>query len=141
MAPGDVAVRGQVLDRAVEVAALLQPVDQPLVHRQHRVLLRAGVAQQDVLLVVVTQHQSRDVVGHLDQQLVALLGGQVAVGDDLAEQDLDVDLVVGAVDAGRVVDGVGVDPDAVQRGLDPAELGQAEVAALADDPAAQRRRR
>ena len=39
------------------------------------------------------------------------------------------------VDAGGVVDRVGVDPHAAQRGLDPAELGEAEVAALADHPA------
>jgi hypothetical protein len=41
--------------------------------------------------------------------------------------------VVRAVDTGRVVDRVGVDEDAVQRGLDAAELGQPEVAALAHD--------
>ena len=34
---------------------------------------------------------------------------------------------------GAVVDGVGVDPAAVAGELDPAELGQAQVAALADD--------
>ncbi len=40
---------------------------------------------------------------------VALLHRQVARGHDLAQQDLDVDLVVGAVDAGRIVDEVGVE--------------------------------
>ena len=55
----DLGVGRQELQRAVEVAALLQPVDQPLVHREHRVLLRAGVAEQDVLLVVVAQHLVR----------------------------------------------------------------------------------
>ena len=34
---------------------------------------------------------------------------ELARGDEPVEQDLDVDLVVGAVDAGRVVDRVGVD--------------------------------
>ena len=62
--------------------------------------------------------------------------GHVAVVDHRAEQDLDVDLVVGAVDAGRVVDEVGVDP-ARPRERDPRALGQAEIAALGDDPAAQ----
>jgi hypothetical protein len=53
------------------------------------------------------------------------------------QQDLDVDLVVGAVHAGRIVDGVGVDAAALQRVLDAPELGEAEVAALGDDAAAQ----
>ena len=53
------------------------------------------------------------------------------------QQDLDVDLVVGAVDAGRVVDEVGVDAPALQRELDAPRLGEAEIAALADHPAAQ----
>ena len=41
------------------------------------------------------------------------------------EQDLDVDLVVAAVDAGRVVDRVGVDEPAAERVLDPPALGEA----------------
>jgi UDP-glucose 4-epimerase len=53
------------------------------------------------------------------------------------EQDLEVDLVVGHVDAGGVVDEVGVERDAVERGLDAGLLGHAEVSALADDPAPQ----
>ena len=63
------------------------------------------------------------------------------VGHDRVEQDLDVDLVVGAVDAAGVVDRVGVDAAAAERELDPPALGEAEVAALADDPAAQLARR
>ena len=61
----------------------------------------------------------------------------VALGHHGAEQDLDVDLVVAAIDAGRVVDRVGVDQAAVERVLDAAALGQTEVAALADHSAAQ----
>ena len=94
-------------------------------HREHRVRLHAGVAEQHVLLVVVAQHVRGDVVGHRGEQLVALLRGQVAGPDDLVEQDLDVDLVVGGVDAGGVVDGVGVDArtPALQRVLDAAAAG------------------
>ena len=62
------------------------------------------------------------------------LHGQLAVAHELVEQDLDVDLVVAAVDAGGVVDRVGVDEPAVDRVLDTGELGEAEVAAFADDP-------
>ena len=75
------------------------------------------------------------------QQRVALLLGQLAVGDRQAEQDLDVDLVVGGVDAGRVVDRVGVDAPARQRVLDAPELRAAEVAAFGDHLAAQLARR
>ena len=117
---------------------LLQVVDEPLVHREHRQLLGPGVAEQDVLLVVVPEHLGCDLVGHRREQRVALLDRHVAVPHELAEQDLDVDLVVAGVDASRVVDGVGVDPHAGLGGLDAAELGAAEVATLADDPAAQR---
>ena len=44
--------------------------------------------------------------------------GEQPARDRLAQQDLDVHLVVGAVDAGRVVDGVGVHPTARERVLD-----------------------
>ena len=108
-------------------------------HRQHRVLLRPGVAEQDVLLVVVAQHLVRDVVGHRGQQGVALLERQVAVRASRRSSRILMLTSWSEVSTpARVVDGVGVDPDPAQRGLDPAELGQAEVAALADDLAAQR---
>ena len=45
--------------------------------------------------------------------------------------------MVGAVDAGRVVDEVGVDAAALERELDAALLGAAEIATLAHYPAAQ----
>ena len=77
------------------------------------------------------------VVGDALEHLVALLHRQLARLDREPEQDLQVDLVVGAVDAGRVVDRVGVDAAAAQRVLDAAALGEAEVAALADDLRAQ----
>ena len=107
-------------------------VEHPAVHRQQRVRLRPGVAERGGLLVVVPQHQRGDLVGHRGQQLVAVRHGQLAVGHRAAEQDLDVDLVVGAVHPGRVVDEVGEDPAAGAGELDPAALGQAQVAALAD---------
>jgi hypothetical protein len=69
--------------------------------------------------------QVGDLVGHLRQE-------GVTARHAIAQEDLDVDLVVGGVDAGRVVDEVGVDaPPARANSIRPA-LGQAEVAALAD---------
>ena len=64
-------------------------------------------------------------------------GSSLPLRHHAVERDLDVDLVVGAVDAGGVVDRVGVQDAAGQGALDAAALGQAEVAALADDPDAQ----
>jgi len=58
---------------------------------------RALHRQHPVLRAVVAQHQLRHLVGHLGEQAVALLAGELAVGHHLVEQDLDVDLVVGAV--------------------------------------------
>src|SRR5262249_60471092 len=55
------------------------------------------------------------------------------------QRDLDVDFEVGGVDAGGIVDGIGVELDAAQRRLDPAPLGHAEIGALADDPDADLR--
>ena len=103
----------------------------------HRVGLRGGDVERTGLAVVVAEHLGRDVVGHRGEQGVALLAGEVAVPHDPVEQDLDVDLVVGAVHPGRVVDRVGVDVAAAVRELDAAPLGEAEVSALADDPAPQ----
>jgi hypothetical protein len=53
------------------------------------------------------------------------------------QKDLEVDLVVRAVDARRVVDEVGVDASAPGRVLDPRAAREAEVAALPHDAAAQ----
>ena len=67
-----------------------------------------------------------------NKQRVAVLAPERAARDRLAGDDLDVDLVVGGVDAGRVVERVGVDLAAGQRRLDAAALGEAEIGALAD---------
>ena len=72
-----------------------------------------------------------------DEQRVAIVFAQLAVVHRAVEHDLDVHLVVGGVDARTVVDRVGVDAAAGERVLDPAVLGEAEVAALANAAAAQ----
>ena len=104
---------------------------------QHGRGLRACGGEHDVLRVVVAQDQVGDLVGHVEEQRVALFVGQLAVAYDLVEKDLDVDLVVGGVHTGGVVDEVGVDQAAAESELDARPLSQAEVAALADDLAAE----
>ena len=56
-----------------------------------------------------------------------------------SERDLDVDFEVGSVDAGRIVDRIGVEADAARGRLDAAALRQPKIGALADDLAAKLR--
>ena len=128
---------GQEFDRAVELAVHFQRLHQALLEAQ--ILQPAPLRQRERqrLLVIVAQHQPRHFVGHLGQQRVARLELERAGVQQRAERDLDIDLDVGGVDAGRIVDGVGVEPDAGHRRLDAAALRHAEIGALADHLAAQ----
>ena len=128
---GDLLVPGQGLQPAPQLAVPLQLAQVAGVHVQHRVRLCAGSGEHHILAVVVRQHQGGHLVGHLLQQLVPLLHRHPPVAHRPVQQDLDIDLVVGGVHPGAVVDEVGVDQPAGQRELDPGGLGQAKVAALA----------
>ena len=123
---------GQEFDRPVEVGVLLQVVQHPAVGARHRFGLGPSFAEDDVLRVVVRQHTVSDLVGERVQNLFPLLGGEGALMHERAQEQFDVDLVVGAVDAGRVVDGIGIDLDAAQCSFDTSQLSHTEVAALAD---------
>ena len=61
------------------------------------------------------------------------------IGDP--EQDLQVDLVVGEIDAGGVVDEVGVDAPTGIRVLDAAALCKPRLPPFGDDPCPQVARR
>ena len=67
------------------------------------------------------------------KQRFAVGGRQCPGGDGAIDQNLEIDLMVGGVHAGRIVDRVGVDTAAGQRIGDAAALGDAEIGALADD--------
>ena len=112
--------------------SLDEVLDHPRVHGKQAGRVGTAGAHQVVLILVVGQHQPAHLVGHRHQQLGALVGPDLARGDQRVDQDLDVDLVVGAVDTGGVVHRVGVDAAAGQVELDAAERGDTEVAALAD---------
>jgi hypothetical protein len=105
-------------------------------HRAVRLGLRFA-HQQVGLQGVVAQDQVFDGAGHLVQDAVTVRFRQLAGVDFGVQPDLDVDFVVGAVHAGRVVDRIGEDAAAGQRELDTAGLGRAQVAAFGYDLAAQ----
>ena len=91
-----------------------------------------GERQRQCLQIVVAQHQRRHLVGHQRQERVALLLGEAAVEDGASQRDLEVHLDVGGVDAGRIVDRVGVEAHPGARRFDAAALRHAEIGALAD---------
>ena len=133
----DLLVGRQILDGPVQSPCAFEPLQQALLAAEQVERAVSGNLQCLGLVVVVLQHQLPDFVGHRSEQVVALLECQIAGLNDLTEQDLDVHLVVRAVHAGRVVDGVGIDEATFLRELDAAILRAAEVAALGQHLAAQ----
>jgi hypothetical protein len=73
----------------------------------------------------------------LPSSLLRCLPGRACPRLRRGQRDLDVDLDVGGVDAGGIVDGIGVDAPAGERELDAPALGDGEVGALADHLGAQ----
>ena len=124
LAFGDLLVGRQELQCPVEPAFGLEHVQVAGVHVDHRQRLPAGDRQGQRLRPVVVEHQLGDLVGHLAAAArCARSAVMLAVRHHGAEQDLDVDLVVAAVDAGRVVDRVGVDQTALEGELDRGRAG------------------
>ena len=123
---------GQELQPAVEQALGLQRAHPGLVLAGERDPAVHRVGEREVLVEVVGQHQLGNLAGHGRQQLVASSPAQPPGRDVGGKQDLDVHLMVGGVDAGGVVDEVGVHPAAGLGVLDTPELGEAEVPALRD---------
>ena len=126
------AAPGRPSSARSSAAARLQVVHERGLRLQVGRGLRLQQRERQGLVVVVGQHMDGDLVGHRGQQRVARLLLQLARPLGHAGQDLDVHLVVGGVDAGRIVDGVGVDPPAGQRVFDAPGLGEAEIGAFAD---------
>ena len=79
-------------------------------------------AEREDLVAIVAQHAFGDLLGGGRQTSIALDCGEFAARDDRREQNLQVDLVVGHIDAGGIVDGVVVDAPAAQRELDARAL-------------------
>ena len=133
----DFLVRRQELESAVKAARLLVAPYQAPVLAVAPPGLPFDQADGLGLAVVVVQHQIGDALRHFKQQGVAVLACQVAAVDHRVEQDLDVHLVVGAVDAAGIVDKVGIAAATGEAVLDPRQLRDSEVTALAYHLAAQ----
>ena len=134
---GELHIVGQKFHGAVEQAARFQRLDQALQETEILHAAPLGERQRQRLQVIIAQHQLRDFVGHLGQKRVARFHRQAAVAQRDAQRDFDIDLHVGGVHAGRIVDGVGIEPHAAKRRLDAAALGHAKIGAFADHLAAQ----
>ena len=55
----------------------------------------------------------------------------------MRKQDLDIDLVIGTIDARRVIDRIGVDQAASERVFDTATLGDPKITTFANSPGTQ----
>ena len=69
----DLLVGREVLERTVDHAVVLQCLEIPRVDVDHRKRLTAGDHQRQRLRPVVVEDEFGDLVGHLDEQVVALL--------------------------------------------------------------------
>src|SRR3546814_3125104 len=74
--------------------------------------LRNGKSKR--LQAVILQHNLRYRSRHRIQQCVAIFETESSLAHVLVERDLDIDLIVGTIDACTIVDEVRVDPPAVQ---------------------------
>ena len=137
LALSDLLVGGQELERPVDPAVGLERMEVASVHVHHGKGLFAGNGKGERLRHVVGQHHVPHVVGHRHQEFIACLGGERSRCHGRREKDLDVHLVVAAIDARGVVDGIGVDESTGQRVFDAPALGEPQVAALGHHATAQ----
>ena len=90
-------------------------------------------AERQHLVAIVGDDAVGDFAGACGERAVARVEGELAAGHGGFEQNLEIDFVIRHIDAGRVVDRVGVDAPAGERVLDTRLLGEAEVAAFDDN--------
>jgi hypothetical protein len=131
---------GQELHLSVQLTGRFQRVHQPGLIAKIVLVLRFRQRDRQRLQIVVAQHERRHLFGHIHQERVAVLARQLASCFGRTERNLDVHLKVGGVDAGGVIDGIGVEPHAMQAGFDPRLLGDTKIGTLADHLDAQLRR-
>src|SRR5665213_764101 len=137
----DVVIVGQELDRAIEFAMTLEPAQQLLMLAQ--ILDRAAFHEADrlALQIVVAQDQRCDLAGGRHQQPVTPAARDRRAGIGRIQQYFEVDLDIGSVDAGRIVDEIGINMAATGGVLDPPALGESEISAFPDHAGTQVRAR
>src|SRR5690606_7223815 len=108
---------GQELDRAIQPSRSFQTPNEPHMPGQQSRRTRFRQAQRATLQIVMRKHERRDLIGHLAEQCVALLESEFSSVDSSVQQDLDVHLMIGGVDAGGIVDEVRINATASQRVL------------------------
>ena len=118
---------------AVEAAAALKGFDQADIGGQ--VPRSAGFRnrKRERLESIILQHQMRNGIGHVSQQLVTYRLFQPPGTHLGIERDLDIHLIIRTIDARAIVDKVGVDPSTAQGKADTTRLRHAQVGALAND--------
>ena len=141
LAIGHLLVGRQVLELAIDETFCFEGTQVTGVHVDHRGGLHAGHGQHDRLATVVFQYQIGHVVGHADEKAIALVDVHVAGRNCGVEKDLDVDLVIGAVDTRRVVDRVGVHESTVEGVFDATRVGSDQGCRPPPPPGSAGRRR
>src|SRR5712691_4466291 len=86
--------------------------------------------EQECLVAIISQDAARRIFGHRGELAVTLVEAEITTSEHRLQQDLEIYLVVGHVNAGGIVDRVGVDPAAPQGVFNASFLGQAEIAAF-----------
>ena len=133
IAAQDIARRHRVVLRT-HVAGGHEGIDAVEVLVERRLGSRHVQGDRQSLGGVIGEAQVRHLLGHFGEKGVSRFHILQCFGlEQDAHEDLDVDLVVGHVDAARVVDGVRVQKDAVPGEFEAGLLRKAQVAALRDD--------
>ena len=122
------------VDDAIKMARLLEFAHPGFQDSRSRPGRAHRIGQREVLRTVVPQYQGSDVVSHGRQEFVAFLGAEAAGSHFGIKQDLDVDLMIRGVDAGRIVDEIGVDSATVSGVFDATCLRPSQVSAFASSP-------
>ena len=94
-------------------------------------------AERKRLVVIVAQNAGRDFIRDGGKPAIASRAGQFSARQRRLHQDFQVDFMVGHVDAGGIIDGVGIYAATGERVLDPRLLRETEIAAFDDHFAAQ----
>ena len=130
-------IRGQELDGTVQTGMLFKIAHQALIDVNTQRAVVELALQQNILLNVGFKHLGTDFVPQGFDKRCALLRGKLAACHQTIHQNLDVHLAVTGFHTCGVVNGVGIDDNSVACSLHAAQLGEAQVTALAHDLGAQ----